>query len=288
MQLSLMAANVPWASRCADQEQSMSERITTSIENHVATVTLNRADKRNAVDTAMFDAILATAKALEADSSVRAVVLHGDGGHFCAGIDISVFQGVGIGEKSGDSLKPLEGSTANYFQSASLVWRELPVPVLAALEGTTFGAGLQIAMGADMRYAGPDTKMSVMEIKWGLIPDMGITSTLPGVVPQDKAREMAYTGQILSAQEALAAGLVTEVVDDPLQKAQEVAAEIAAKSPDAIRFIKKLFNESWKGDPATALRREADLQAKVMAGENQAEAARANMEKRPPKFSDPE
>lgn len=266
----------------------MTERIKFRVENHVATVTLNRADKRNAVDTAMFDAILATAKTLEADPSVRAVVLHGDGGHFCAGIDISVFQGDGIGENSSDGLKPLPGSTANYFQSAALVWRELPVPVLAALHGTVFGAGLQIAMGADMRYAAPDVKMSVMEIKWGLVPDMGITSTLPGVVPQDKAREMAYTGQILSAQDALTSGLVTNVVDDPLARAQEIAAEIAGKSPDAIRSIKKLFNESWKGDPAAALRQEAELQAKVMAGENQAEAARANIEKRAPIFSDPE
>jgi enoyl-CoA hydratase/carnithine racemase len=266
----------------------MTERIKIRVENHVATVTLNRADKRNAVDTAMFDAILVTAKSLEADPSVRAVVLHGDGGHFCAGIDISVFQGVGIGEKSAEGLQPLAGSTANYFQSAALVWRELPVPVLVALEGTTFGAGLQIAMGADMRYAAPSVKMSVMEIKWGLIPDMGITTTLPGVVPQDKARELAYTGRILSADDALACGLVTEVVDDPLLRAQQVAAEIAAKSPDAIRFIKKLFNESWKGDSAMALRLEAELQGKVMAGENQAEAARANMEKRAPKFSDPE
>jgi enoyl-CoA hydratase/carnithine racemase len=264
----------------------MSNRITVSIENHIATVMLNRADKRNAVDTAMFDAILETAAMIAADSSVRVVVLYGDGGHFCAGIDISVFQGDGIGENSGDGLKPLPGSTANYFQSAALVWRELPVPVLAALHGTVFGAGLQIAMGADMRYAAPDLKMSVMEIKWGLIPDMGITSTLPGVVPQDKAREMAYTGRIHSADDAYSAGLVTEVVDDPLGRAQEIAAEIAGKSPDAIRAIKQLFNESWKGDPATALRLEADLQEKVMAGENQAEAARANMEKRLPKFRD--
>lgn len=264
----------------------MSERIITTIDHHIATVMFNRADKRNAVDTAMFEAIIETAAALAVDKSVRAVVLHGDGGHFCAGIDISVFQGEGIGEKSGDSLAQLEGSTANFFQSAALVWRELPVPVLAALQGTVFGAGLQIAMGADMRYAAPDIRMSVMEIKWGLIPDMGITSTLPGVVPQDKAREMAYTGRILSAQEALAVGLVTEVVEDPLARAQEIAAEIAGKSPDAIRAIKKLFNESWKGDAETALRLEADLQAKIMAGENQAEAARANMEKRVPKFRD--
>ena len=264
----------------------MTDRIITTIENHVATVTLNRADKRNAVDTAMFEAIIKTAETLAAIPEVRVVVLHGDGGHFCAGIDISVFQGDGIGGNLGDSLKPREGSTANFFQSAALVWRELPVPVLAALNGTAFGAGLQIAMGADMRYAAPDVKMSVMEIKWGLIPDMGITSTLPGVVPQDKARELAYTGHILSATEALAAGLVTEVVDDPLSRAQEIAAEIAAKSPDAIRAIKKLFNESWKDDSASGLRREAELQAAIMAGENQAEAASANMEKRAPKFRD--
>jgi len=264
----------------------MTDRIITTIENHVATVTLNRADKRNAVDVAMFEAIIKTAETLAAIPEVRVVVLHGDGGHFCAGIDISVFQGQGIGESVGDSLKPREGSTANFFQSAALVWRELPVPVLAALQGTTFGAGLQIAMGADMRYAAPDVKMSVMEIKWGLIPDMGITSTLPGVVPHDKARELAYTGRILSATEAHAAGLVTEIADDPLARAQEIATEIAGKSPDAIRAIKKLFNESWKDDPASGLRREAELQAAVMSGENQAEAARANMEKRAPKFRD--
>lgn len=268
------------------QEQDMSERITTTVEDQVATVTLNRADKRNAVDMAMFDAMIETADALAADPSVRAVVLHGDGGHFCAGIDISVFQGEGVGEKLGELLQPRQGSTANFFQSAALVWRELPVPVLAALQGSVFGAGLQIAMGADMRYAAPDVKMSVMEIKWGLIPDMGITSTLPGVVSQDKARELAYTGHILSATEAHAAGLVTEVVDDPLRRAQEVAAEIAGKSPDAIRAIKKLFNESWKDDPANGLRREAELQGAVMAGENQAEAATANMERRAPRFRD--
>lgn len=265
----------------------MSERITTIIENHVATVTLNRADKRNAVDKAMFEAFIDTAEALAADTSVRAVVLHGNGGHFCAGIDISVFQGEGIGAGVGEKLAPRKGSTANFFQSAALVWRELPVPVLAALQGTTFGAGLQIAMGADMRYASPDVRMSVMEIKWGIIPDMGITSTLPGVIAEDKARELAYTGRILSATEAHEAGLVTEVVDDPLQRAQEIAAEIATKSPDAIRAIKRLFNESWKDDPASGLRLEAELQAAVMAGENQAEATAANMEKRQPRFRDP-
>jgi enoyl-CoA hydratase/carnithine racemase len=265
----------------------MSDRVITNIVDHVATVTLNRADKRNAVDMAMFEGLIESAEALAENQTVRAVVLHGDGEHFCAGIDISVFQGAGIGEESGDLLKPRSGSTANFFQSAALVWRELPVPVLAAVQGTAFGAGLQIAMGADMRYASPDVKISVMEIKWGIIPDMGITSTLPGVVSEDKARELAYTGHILSAVEAHAAGLVTEVVDDPLLKAHEIAAEIAGKSPDAIRAIKQLFNESWKDDPASGLRREADLQAAIMAGKNQSEAVNANMEKRAPRFRDP-
>lgn len=266
----------------------MSDRITTSIEHHVATVKLSRAGKRNAVDMAMFEAIIDTAAALSTDKSVRAVVLYGDGGHFCAGIDVSVFQGAGIGRKLGDLLKPRPGSTANFFQSAAMVWRELPVPVLAALHGTVYGAGLQIALGADMRYAAPDVQMSILEIKWGLIPDMAITSTVRGVVAEDKARELAYTGRILGATDAQHAGLVTEVVADPLQRAQEVAADIAAKSPDAIRAIKKLFNEMRNDDPAAGLRREAALQLAVMGGNNQAEAAAANLESRPPKFADPE
>lgn len=264
----------------------MSQRITTTIDRHVVTVTLNRAEKRNAVDMAMFEAIIETAESLAADPGVRAVVLQGDGGHFCAGIDVSLFQGAGIGDKLSELLEPRPGSKANFFQSAAIAWRDLPVPVLAALRGTVFGAGLQIAMGADMRLAAPDVRMSIMEVKWGLIPDMGLTATLPGVVAADRARELAYTGRILSAAEAHSAGLLTEVVDDPLPRAQEIAWNIANKSPDAIRAMKRLFNESWNRDPASGLRREAELQAAVMAGRNQAEAASANIEKRAPRFTD--
>ena len=266
----------------------MNQRITTTIDKHVATVTLNRAEKRNAVDMAMFEAIVETAERLAANPTVRAVVLQGDGDHFCAGIDISVFQGAGIGQKLSELLKPREGNAANFFQSAAMAWRDLPVPVLAALRGTVFGAGLQIAMGADMRYAARDVRMSIMEIKWGLIPDMGITATLPGVLAEDKARELAYSGRIISATDALAAGMVTEVVDDPFRRAREMAADIAGKSPDAIRAIKKLFNESWRGDPASGLRREAALQAAAMSGGNQAEAVSANIENRAPRFVDPD
>ncbi len=265
----------------------MNERVTTSIDNHVATVMLNRAAKRNAVDLAMFSALAETAESLRNNPSVRAVVLCGDGEHFCAGIDTAVFQNDGNDVSLTEMLEPVEGSTANFFQSAATVWHDLPVPVLAALQGSVFGAGLQIAMGADLRYASPDVRMSIMEIKWGLIPDMGITTTLAGVVPIDRVRELAYTGRIFSATDALDFGFVTEVIEDSLSKAQNVAAKIASKSPDAIRAIKKLINDSWKDDPASSLRREAILQAAVMAGENQAEAVRANIEQRPPRFRDP-
>jgi len=265
----------------------MNERVSVSIRDHVATVTLNRADKRNAVDTAMFESLFGTAEALASDPSVRVVVLHGDGPDFCAGVDISVFAGDGIGASIGERMKPRTRSGANFFQSAATCWRDLPVPVIAALQGSAFGAGFQIAMGADMRYAAMDTRMSIMEIKWGLVPDMGLTATLPGILAEDKARELAYTGKIVAADEALALGLVTGICDDPFGKASAVAAEIAGKSPDAIRSIKQLISGSWRGDVAESLMVEAKLQMAVMAADNQKEAAAANIEKRPPVFKDP-
>lgn len=266
----------------------MTNRVTVEISEHVATVTLNRADKRNAIDVAMFDALIATGDSLKKESGVRAVVLHGAGEHFCAGIDISVFQGEGIAAAGKGLMQPRDGSSANYFQSAAMVWRELPVPVIAALRGTAFGGGLQIALGADLRYAAADTRMSVMEIKWGIIPDMGITNTLRHIVREDQVRELSYTGRVFDADEAKRLGIVTDVVDDPLAVSRQVAADIAQKSPDAIRAMKKLVNESWHAEPAAALRMEAELQVSVMAGKNQKEAVLANMEGRAPRFADPE
>jgi len=265
----------------------MSERVTIGINEYVATVTLNRADKRNAVDFEMFESLAGAAESLGSDSSVRAVVLHGAGDHFCAGIDISVFAGDGIGASTADLMQPRSESGANFFQSAALCWRELPVPVIAALQGSVFGAGLQIAMGADLRYASPDARLSIMEIKWGLIPDMGISATLPGIVPQDKVRELSYTGRVVEAEEAQALNLVTEVCADPLAKATAIANEIAGRSPDAIRAIKELINTAWRDDPAETLRTEARLQMAVMSGDNQKEAVRANIDKRAPAFRDP-
>jgi len=265
----------------------MSERVITTIENHVATVTLNRAKKRNAVDMDMFTALIDAAESLARNNSVRAVVLHGDGNHFCAGIDISVFTGGGSVAELTERMQPRDGSAANFYQSVATLWQDLPVPVIAALEGTTFGAGFQIAMGADVRIAGQDLQISIMEIKWGIIPDMGITVTVPGVVPQDKARLLAYTGRVLNAVEAHKFGLVTDLADNPVAAAKALATDISEKSPDAIRAIKRLTGEAWQQDPAGLLRREAELQMAVMAGENMAEAAQAVAEGRSPRFSDP-
>jgi len=164
----------------------------------------------------------------------------------------------------------------------------VPVPVIAALRGTVFGAGLQIALGADVRYASPDVQMSIMEIKWGLIPDMAISSTARHILPGDKFRELAFTGRIVSGSDAEDTGLVTSLSDDPLAAAESLAREIAGRSPDAIRAIKRLLNDSWNADAPASLRREAELQLAVMGGTNQAEAVAANMQKRVPDFRDPE
>ncbi|MDH5345936.1 MAG: crotonase/enoyl-CoA hydratase family protein [Gammaproteobacteria bacterium] len=266
----------------------MSERVTIDIDNHVATVTLNRPEKKNAVDLKMFDAIAAAAAELAEDNSVRAVVLRGEGSDFCAGIDVSVFSADGIGAMAVDLLEPSRDSGANYFQHAATCWRDLPVPVIAVLHGAVFGAGLQIAMGADLRYASADARLSIMEIRWGLIPDMAISATLPATVAEDRVRELAYTGKVINAGEAAAIGLLTAVVDEPLATATALAHEIAGRSPDAIRAIKKLVSAAWRGRAAEMLRLEAELQAAVMAGDNQKEAARANLEKRPPRFRDPD
>lgn len=266
----------------------MSERVRVDIENGVAKVMLNRADKHNALDMAMFEALVETGDSLKDVPSIRAVVLHGAGKNFCAGIDVSVFGGDGIGAVGSKLMDPRKQSPANMFQSAAWVWQEVPVPVIAALQGVVFGGGLQVALGADIRYAAPDVQLSIMEIKWGLIPDMAISSTARRLLRPDKFKEMAFTGRIVTGSEAAEAGLVTALTDRPLEAATALASEIAAQSPDAIRSIKKLLHDSWQADAPASLRREAELQLAVMQGANQAEAVLANVEKRAPDFRDPE
>ena len=266
----------------------MSDRVVIDIENHVATVMLNRADKHNAVDMAMFEALAGAGDSIRNNPAVRAVVLHGAGKNFCSGIDVSVFGGDGIGAVGDNLMCPRKNSPANIFQSAAWVWQEVQVPVIAALQGVVFGAGFQIALGADIRYASPEVRMSIMEIKWGIIPDMAISCTGRHLLAMDKFKELAFTGRIVTGGEAHEAGLVTAIDDDPLQAAQSLAREIAGRSPDAIRAVKKLADESWRTDTAASMRLEADLQTSVMGGANQLEAVAANLEKRAPDFRDPE
>lgn len=263
----------------------MSSVISVNREGPVATVTLHRPDKHNAVNLEMFGALVDAGRELAAERSVRAIVLDGAGESFCAGIDLSVLQADGLSQLA-SRMQPEEDSPANFFQRAAYIWREVPQPVICALHGAAFGAGFQIAMGADLRYARPDCRLSVMEIKWGIIPDMAISRTLAGVLPVDKQKELAWTGRVVDAPEALQLGLVSGVVDDPQKVAMEAATAIAGRSPGAIRAIKRLFEESPTMSVADALQLEAQLQMELLGGPNQAEAVAANMEKRAPKFTD--
>lgn len=263
----------------------MSKRLQISIENHVAEVVLNRPEKHNAVDMGMFDELAEAGKRLSAERSVRAVVLTGAGENFCAGIDVSIFKDPGEAIDPA-SMAPQADSDANRFQRAAYAWREIPVPVVCAIRGVAFGAGAQIALGADLRYAAPDAKLSIMEIRWGLIPDLAISVTASGLVREDRLRELAYTGRVVTGGEAMQLGLVTAVHDDPLQAARDTARLIARRSPDAIRAMKRMFNERCDLDAAQALALEARLQSRIIGQPNQLEAVRANSEGREPDFGD--
>jgi len=269
----------------------MEERVSVTISDGVADVRLVRADKMNALDAAMFEALVATSERLAHEKGVRAVVLSGEGRSFCAGLDMGRFaamkekggNGVAGGEER-DLTRRTHG-LANFPQQAVWGWRQLPVPVIGAIQGVAFGGGFQLALGADMRFLSPDARMSIMEIKWGLVPDMAGTPVLATLVRDDILRELTYTGRIFSAQEALSYGLATRVCDDPRAAAFEIARDIAGKSPDAIRAAKRMLNK-LSVDPAAALLAESVEQQKLLGSPNQTEAVRANMEKRAPRFAD--
>ncbi|MEO6497076.1 MAG: crotonase/enoyl-CoA hydratase family protein [Solirubrobacteraceae bacterium] len=262
------------------------ERTRIVVADHVATVTLARPDKHNALDRAMFEAIAAAAAEIASTPGVRAVVLHGEGPSFCSGLDVGSF--LADGPNGFDILLDREGPrNANLAQRVATDWLDLPMPVIAAIHGNCFGGGLQIALGADVRIAAPDARLSIMEARWGLVPDMGITQTLTRLVPIDVAKELTFTARRLSGEEAATLGLVTRMADDPLAAAQELAAEIATKSPDAVRAAKKLYEDAWPAPAANALELETDLQRSLMGSPNQMEAVRAGMTKGPANFADP-
>jgi enoyl-CoA hydratase/carnithine racemase len=263
----------------------MDDRVRVELSEGVAEVRLVRADKHNGLDRRMFEALVATGERLASEPTLRAVVLFGEGPSFCAGLDFAAFMREGADPAT--LLRRDESSPANFAQRAAWVWHELPVPVVAALHGHVYGGGLQIALAADLRFVTADAKLSVREIEWGLVPDMSGTQTLRHLVRLDVAKELTFTGRVVSGHEAVALGLATRVEADPLAAARRTAREIAARSPDAIRASKRLFDAAYTGSHQEGLRLEEEIQRTVIGKPNQLEAVMAGLQKRPPVFRDP-
>jgi enoyl-CoA hydratase/carnithine racemase len=265
------------------------QRVRVTVDDRgVAEVAMVRADKMNAIDGAMFKGLVGAIDQLRSDRRVRAVVVHGEGRSFCAGLDMGRFREMGSGRSHG-TLGDIVARThglANAPQQVAWGWRELPVPVIAAVHGAAFGGGLQIALGADVRCVHRDAQLAVMEIKWGLVPDMAGCVLLTELARPDVVRELTFTGRIVSGSEAQALGLATQVSDDPLADARAMAALIAGRSPDAIRAAKRLLNGASPVDAAAVLMAESHEQQRLIGSANQREAALAGLEKREPKFAD--
>jgi enoyl-CoA hydratase/carnithine racemase len=271
----------------------MNDRVSITIEDGVADVRMVRADKMNALDNAMFEALVGAGERLKTEKGVRAVVLSGEGRAFCAGLDMGNFGRMAEGPRGQSTVAGNEAGLgtrshgpANRAQYACWVWREVPVPVIAAVHGVAFGGGFQVALGADLRYVTPDVRMAVMEIKWGLIPDMAGTQLMRHLAREDIVRELTYTGRIFSGEEAFQYGFATRVCADPRAEALATAREIAAKSPDAIRAAKRILNDAVLVDPKTGLTQESVEQGRLIGSPNQIEAVMSNMQKRAPAFTD--
>ncbi|MHB8529528.1 MAG: crotonase/enoyl-CoA hydratase family protein [Caulobacteraceae bacterium] len=273
----------------------MEERVKIILDAGVADVRLARPDKMNALDDAMFAGLIAAGERLKSEAGLRAVVLSGDGRAFCAGLDMGSFGQMAGGRQharseerrgGGGELAARTHGIANRAQYAVWVWREIPVPVIAAVHGVAFGGGLQLALGADIRLVAPDARMAIMEIKWGLVPDMAGTQLMRHLVREDIVRELTYTGRVFSGEEAAEMGFATRVSSDPRAEALAVARDIASKNPQAVRAAKRLFNAAVITDPAAGLVQETVEQLALIGSPNQAEAVMANLEKRSPAFSD--
>lgn len=264
----------------------MNERVTISETGQVAIVTLSRPEKKNALDLAMFEGIVAAGQALAERRDVRAVVLTGAGGTFSAGLDVNAMpEMAGFVARQGGIMARSHGRS-NLFQAAAMVWAELPMPVIAAIEGYAFGGGFQIMLGADIRIAAPGAQFSVMEGKWGLVPDMGGLVLMPRLARGDVIRRLTYTAEVFGAEQAQGWGFVTEIAADPLARATELAQAIAGRSPDAVRAAKKLIDETATAAPEAALLAESAAQQKLIGTHNQTEAVMAGIARRAPNFRD--
>jgi len=271
------------------------DRVSISISDGIADVKMVRADKRNALDGAMFSALAAAGDRLKTEPGVRVVVLSGEGSSFCAGLDFSSFTamagGEGGGERrerpSGDPGAMQEGRITHLGQQVSWAWQEVPVPVIAAVHGHALGGGIQIALGADIRIVHPDTQLSVREVHWGLVPDMTGTMTLSRLVRADVAKELIFTARMFDGREAYDLGIATRLSDTPYDDAMVMAAEIAGRSPDAVRAAKALLNGLFNQGAAEQFAAERSYIGSLIGRPNQVEAVMSNFEKRAANFIDP-
>lgn len=257
-------------------------RVSVTLDAHIAHVTLTRGDKMNALDDAMVKAIIAAGQEVAA-SDARAVVLSGEGESFCAGLDVASFAAMGAKDPSEWLLSRSHGDT-NEMQEMVMIWRRVPVPVICALQGVAYGGGLQIALGADIRIAHPQTRLSILEMKWGLVPDLGGMVLFPQVMRSDVLRYMTYTADSIKADQAERWGLVTELAEDPLARAHALATQIAGKSPSAIRASKRLIDTAETQDRPTVLLAESQEQVKLIGQPDQMEVIAAQLQKRAPQF----
>jgi enoyl-CoA hydratase/carnithine racemase len=260
----------------------MNDRVSINVVDGIADVRLTRADKMNALDPAMFAGLAEAIETLKARHDVRVAVLSGEGRAFCAGLDMASMAGGGSGLKLGERSH----GTANLPQYVCTGWRELAVPVIAAIHGVAMGGGFQLLSGADIRIAHPATRMAIRETYWGLVPDMGGFALWRGTVREDILRELVYTSREFTAEQAQPWGLVTHLAEDPHARAMQIAREIAGRNPHAVRACKRLFAEVADGDTASILLAESAEQIKLMGSPNQRESVVANMEKRAPVFVD--
>ena len=259
------------------------DRVTIAIEDGIADVRMNRADKRNALDNAMFTSLAAAGDFLKTLPDLRAVVLSGDGASFCAGLDFGSFQAMAQGG-SVNAGAMADGRITHLAQQVCWVWQEVPVPVIAAVHGHALGGGMQIALGADIRIVHPDTQLSVREVHWGLIPDMTGTLMLSRLVRPDIVKDLVFSARVFSGAEGFELGVVTRLSKTPHAEAMDLAQEIAGRSPDAVRGAKKLINLMANDGAAQQFAAEREVIGKLIGGPNQVEAVMSHFEKRPPKF----
>ena len=262
-------------------------RVIFNVSEHIAYVSLNRPEKHNGLDEQLFRDLINTAKRIRKDKNIRAVVLSGEGESFCAGLDFKALS-------KNPMMVPklflkLPWSSTNSFQRVAYIWREIPVPVICAIHGNCFGGGLQIALGADYRFATPDSKWSVMEIKWGIIPDMSATTTLTTLTRYDIAQELTMTGRVFSGEEGHEYGLISKLSDNPAKDAETLAQVICQKSPDAIAATKLLFRKTWKAGPRKSMFLERLIQMRLLGRKNQSIAMKNGLAKKgqePKPFTD--